>query len=249
MAQLAWTLGPGDTKKKVLGTRYYATFANGKPKMNGSQRVKPSQAVLCSGNEALLTLATIWLLLWRDHEVDIFIWNVLTTIGWISMKLPTDIHGAQRINNIFVNDSKHNCEHGWRLLVLLHFVLVFVFMQNWANRLLVFNKKTLEQCLFFQLFQESKLWISQNVELLPYSLVDATCWAKMMQAITNIHKEKRKATTTKKKKKNYLHVIKQTLTKIYKTFKSFESVKNVHLCHHVKTDNVRTNKCILYRSD
>lgn len=41
--------------------------------------------------------------------------------------------------------------------------------------------------------------------------------------------------------KNYLQFIKQTLIKIYKTFKSFESVKNVHLCHRVKTDEVGTN--------
>lgn len=47
--------------------------------------------------------------------------------------------------------------------------------------------------------------------------------------------KKRAAATTTKKKKNYLHFIKQTLTKIYKTFKSIESVKNVH----VKTDEVQ----------
>lgn len=58
----------------------------------------------------------------------------------------------------------------------------------------------------------------------------------MMQSyITNINKEKKKE---KKEngyhyKKNYLHFIKQTLTKIYKTFKSFESVKNVQLCHRM----------------
>lgn len=65
----------------------------------------------------------------------------------------------------------------------------------------------------------------------------------MMRA-TNIVKEKKEKSYFYK---TYLHVIKQTLTKIYKTFKSFESVKNVHLCHRVKTDNVSTNKCIVYR--
>ena len=67
----------------------------------------------------------------------------------------------------------------------------------------------------------------------------------MMQATLQILTDKIKKIATSIK--TYLSVIKQTLTKIYKTFKSFESVKNVHLCHHGKTDNVSTNKFIFYR--
>lgn len=59
-----------------------------------------------------------------------------------------------------------------------------------------------------------------------------------MQATLQILTKNRKKRATPTK--TYLHVIKQTLTKIYKTFKSFESVKNVHLCHHVKSDD-KTN--------
>lgn len=67
---------------------------------------------------------------------------------------------------------------------------------------------------------------------------------KVMQAPLQIFTRQRKKKNGGKeksccynyqKKKNYLHFIKQTLTKIYKTFKSIESVKNVH----VKTDEVQ----------
>lgn len=48
--------------------------------------------------------------------------------------------------------------------------------------------------------------------------------------VINIHNEKEKSYSYN----DYLHVKKQTLTKkIYKPFKCFESVKNVH---HLKTD-------------
>lgn len=53
----------------------------------------------------------------------------------------------------------------------------------------------------------------------------------MVQAMIQVLTKKRKERATATKKRNYLHVIKPTLTKIYKTFKSFESVKNVHVCH------------------
>ena len=63
------------------------------------------------------------------------------------------------------------------------------------------------------------------------SLDDEMFWAKMVQAMIQVLTKKRKERATATKKRNYLHVIKPTLTKIYKTFKSFESVKNVHVCH------------------
>lgn len=78
-----------------------------------------------------------------------------------------------------------------------------------------------------------------NYCLIPRSMVNGNVLSQNDASyIINIHNEKKEKSY---RYKNYLHVIKQTLTKnIYKTFKSFESVKNLHLCHHFKTDNERT---------